>query len=433
MAENRLQRLSELGQSVWIDNLSRPLVREGGLTRLIEDDAVVGVTSNPTIFQKALAEGDAYDEQMREVIANESDNTEEFFQLATRRRLRRLRPAAAESGTAAAAATATCRSRSRPTSPTTPRAPSPRPSGCTSGRPAQPAGQDPRHRAGPGRDRGDDRPRPPDQRHPDLLAAPLRPGRRGLPARARAPRRVGRRPLDRRLGRVVLRLARGHRGRQPPRRHRRPRRAARARRSRTPSSPTSTTWSCSPATAGRRWRPRAPRRSAACGPRRRPRTRPTGTRSTSRSSSAPTRSTPCPRDDRGLPGPRRGPRRPFERTSRAPARCSTRWPRPASTTTTSRRRSSARAWRSSTPVVQGAAGRGRPQARHARRGVGGGHGRHPVGELGQQLRVDSVRASAAAGSGHPTSSMSAADLIAVLIAEHLRFDVDSPTTPTTTT
>ena len=84
MAENRLQRLSELGQSVWIDNLSRPLVREGGLTRLMEKDAVVGVTSNPTIFQKALAEGDAYNEQMREVIANESDDTEVFLQLATR-------------------------------------------------------------------------------------------------------------------------------------------------------------------------------------------------------------------------------------------------------------------------------------------------------------------------------------------------------------
>ena len=51
------------------------------------------------------------------------------------------------------------------------------------------------------------------------------------------------------------------------------------------------------------------------------------------------------------------------------------------------------------------------------------------GELGQQLRVDSVRASAAAGSGHPTSSMSAADLIAVLIVEHLRFDVDKPDDP----
>ncbi len=52
-----------------------------------------------------------------------------------------------------------------------------------------------------------------------------------------------------------------------------------------------------------------------------------------------------------------------------------------------------------------------------------------LSELGQQLRVDSVRASAAAGSGHPTSSMSSADLIAVLIAEHLRLDFSAPEDP----
>jgi transketolase len=50
-------------------------------------------------------------------------------------------------------------------------------------------------------------------------------------------------------------------------------------------------------------------------------------------------------------------------------------------------------------------------------------------ELGQQLRVDSVRASAAAGSGHPTSSMSAADLMAVLLAQHLRYDFSEPGHP----
>ncbi|HKA69351.1 MAG TPA: transketolase [Actinomycetes bacterium] len=50
-------------------------------------------------------------------------------------------------------------------------------------------------------------------------------------------------------------------------------------------------------------------------------------------------------------------------------------------------------------------------------------------ELGQQLRVDSVRAAAAAGSGHPTSSMSAADLMAVLIAKYLRYDFDDPDNP----
>ncbi|MET7698818.1 transketolase [Streptomyces sp. NPDC005485] len=52
-----------------------------------------------------------------------------------------------------------------------------------------------------------------------------------------------------------------------------------------------------------------------------------------------------------------------------------------------------------------------------------------IHELAQQLRVDSVRASAAAGSGHPTSSMSAADLMAVLLAHHLRYDFDRPAHP----
>ena len=50
-------------------------------------------------------------------------------------------------------------------------------------------------------------------------------------------------------------------------------------------------------------------------------------------------------------------------------------------------------------------------------------------ELGQQLRVDSVRAAAAAGSGHPTSSMSAADLMAVLLDKYLRYDFDDPENP----
>src|ERR1700741_4143239 len=52
-----------------------------------------------------------------------------------------------------------------------------------------------------------------------------------------------------------------------------------------------------------------------------------------------------------------------------------------------------------------------------------------VGELGQQLRVDSIRSSTSAGSGHPTSSMSAADLMAVLVSRHLRYDWDNPDDP----
>jgi transaldolase len=82
MPRSRLHELSELGQSVWIDFLSRDLVRSGGLARLMREDAVVGVTSNPTIFQKAISAGDAYDEQLREVLKTERDPKEIFLQLA---------------------------------------------------------------------------------------------------------------------------------------------------------------------------------------------------------------------------------------------------------------------------------------------------------------------------------------------------------------
>ncbi len=62
-----MRLLSALGQSPWIDNLSRESNRDGGLQRLIDDDSVVGATSNPTIFQKAMAGGEAYEEQLREL------------------------------------------------------------------------------------------------------------------------------------------------------------------------------------------------------------------------------------------------------------------------------------------------------------------------------------------------------------------------------
>jgi transaldolase len=84
MANSRLHQVSELGQSVWIDFLSRKLVHGGELARMMEEDAVVGVTSNPTIFQKAISEGDAYDEQLREVLAEEDDPKEVFLKLAIR-------------------------------------------------------------------------------------------------------------------------------------------------------------------------------------------------------------------------------------------------------------------------------------------------------------------------------------------------------------
>ena len=82
MSESRLHQLSEHGQSVWIDSLSRQWLRDGTLQRLIGEDAVVGVTSNPTIFQKALSEGDWYDDQLREVLREQDDPREIFWELA---------------------------------------------------------------------------------------------------------------------------------------------------------------------------------------------------------------------------------------------------------------------------------------------------------------------------------------------------------------
>ena len=84
MAESRLHELSKLGQSVWIDSLSREWLETGELARMMQEDAVVGVTSNPTIFQKAMSEGEWYDEQLREVLNGEDDLKEVFLQLAVR-------------------------------------------------------------------------------------------------------------------------------------------------------------------------------------------------------------------------------------------------------------------------------------------------------------------------------------------------------------
>jgi transaldolase len=82
MAKSRLHQVSELGQSVWIDSLSRGWLKTGALPRWMDEDALTGVTSNPTIFQKAMSEGEWYDDQLREVIKQEDDLKEVFLQLA---------------------------------------------------------------------------------------------------------------------------------------------------------------------------------------------------------------------------------------------------------------------------------------------------------------------------------------------------------------
>jgi transaldolase len=84
MPDTNLHKLSALGQSVWIDYLSRDLLETGELERKMRDDAVVGVTSNPTIFQKAISEGNRYDDQLKEILeSGEEDPKEIFLQLSS--------------------------------------------------------------------------------------------------------------------------------------------------------------------------------------------------------------------------------------------------------------------------------------------------------------------------------------------------------------
>ncbi len=78
-----LAQLSEAGVSVWLDDLSRELLADGSLQRLIDDRHVVGVTTNPTIFASALAKGDAYDEQLRELAAAGKDVDAVLFDVTT--------------------------------------------------------------------------------------------------------------------------------------------------------------------------------------------------------------------------------------------------------------------------------------------------------------------------------------------------------------
>ncbi|MGC9194857.1 MAG: transaldolase [Syntrophobacteraceae bacterium] len=83
MNENPLLRLSSFGQSVWLDYIHRSLMQSGGLLRLIEEDGLRGITSNPTIFDQAIEGSDVYDETIRG-LAREGKKAPEIFEaLAT--------------------------------------------------------------------------------------------------------------------------------------------------------------------------------------------------------------------------------------------------------------------------------------------------------------------------------------------------------------
>ena len=67
---NRLAAVYQLGQSIWYDNIRRSLITSGGLQKLIDEDAVVGVTSNPTIFEHAIDGSADYDDAIRELVSS---------------------------------------------------------------------------------------------------------------------------------------------------------------------------------------------------------------------------------------------------------------------------------------------------------------------------------------------------------------------------
>ncbi len=79
MNKNPLIGLNEIGQSVWLDNLSRNLIRSGELKRLIDEDGVSGITSNPTIFQKAISGSADYDSSLRRMIDRGVKDEKELF------------------------------------------------------------------------------------------------------------------------------------------------------------------------------------------------------------------------------------------------------------------------------------------------------------------------------------------------------------------
>src|SRR3954470_19283056 len=79
----RLKALSDAGVSIWLDDLSRERIETGNLADLVKNDYVVGVTTNPTIFASALANGERYDAQVRELAQAGKDVDETIFAITT--------------------------------------------------------------------------------------------------------------------------------------------------------------------------------------------------------------------------------------------------------------------------------------------------------------------------------------------------------------
>src|SRR3954468_12691433 len=82
MATNQLREIEAQGQSIWLDNISRQLLESGTLKRLVDEDGLTGVTSNPTIFEKAIGKSDLYDRSLQQAVSDGLGPRDIFFRLA---------------------------------------------------------------------------------------------------------------------------------------------------------------------------------------------------------------------------------------------------------------------------------------------------------------------------------------------------------------
>lgn len=82
MNKNRVKAIHDLGQSIWLDFFDREIMNNGTLESLIKDDGVSGVTSNPSIFEKAISSSDDYDSDIAELVKGNRSNDDIFFSLA---------------------------------------------------------------------------------------------------------------------------------------------------------------------------------------------------------------------------------------------------------------------------------------------------------------------------------------------------------------
>src|SRR4026207_828369 len=84
MNKNPLKALLDYGQSVWLDYIRRNLITGGELKRLIEEDGLRGVTSNPAIFEKAIAGSTDYEQSLKDLIAKDLNSIGIYEQIAIR-------------------------------------------------------------------------------------------------------------------------------------------------------------------------------------------------------------------------------------------------------------------------------------------------------------------------------------------------------------